>query len=568
MGAYRSTPTLVGLLFLLASLPFASAASAASPDVVISQVYGGGGNLNAVYQNDFVELFNRGSAAVNLSGWSVQYATIAGTTWQKTDLSGFTLQPGQYYLVQGASGAGCSSLPCGASLPTADTVGTLAMNSSGKLALVSSTTLFASGTACPVGDSSVRDFLGWGSTTCFEGANATAGSNFTSVVRFNHCADADDNLNEFELQTPVAHNTATALASCGGTPLTPTLTVDDVMHQETDAGTRTFSFTVSLSSAALAGGVSFDVTTNDGTATAPDDYQTKSLTGQLIPAGSTSYGFDVAVSGDAAFEDDESFTVQLNNVSGATVSDSTGLGTILNDDEDLAAPVVTSLTGPGDAVSVGTTQQFVATFTDENETDTHTTSWEWGDGSPATGHTATGSDSASHTYLSAGFYTVTFAVTDSSGLTDSDTVHVVVFDPNAGHVTGSGSLATGASIEVMAAYRQGGSTLLGSVTLAAPELSFASTSLSWLVTSGSAATFKGSGLFNGQDGYSFVMAVTDGGSPGTKDRVRFRVKDADGTVVYDTQPADSFDAAPTAQLTAGNLTVHKNNPLTAQKRGR
>src|SRR5690348_4898358 len=73
-----------------------------SPNIVISQVYGGGGNSGAPFTNDFIEVFNRGTSAVNISGWAVQYASSAGTTWQKTDLTG-TLAPGQYLLVQEAS---------------------------------------------------------------------------------------------------------------------------------------------------------------------------------------------------------------------------------------------------------------------------------------------------------------------------------------------------------------------------------------------------------------------------------------------------------------------------------
>ena len=71
----------------------ASPASAASPDVVVSQVYGGGGNSGATYTNDFVELYNRGTEPVDLSGWSVQYASAAGTTYAVTALSG-SLAPG------------------------------------------------------------------------------------------------------------------------------------------------------------------------------------------------------------------------------------------------------------------------------------------------------------------------------------------------------------------------------------------------------------------------------------------------------------------------------------------
>ena len=57
-----------------------------------------------LYSNDFVELFNRGTATVDLSTWSIQYATGSGTTWQVTPLSG-TVPAGGHYLTQLASAA-------------------------------------------------------------------------------------------------------------------------------------------------------------------------------------------------------------------------------------------------------------------------------------------------------------------------------------------------------------------------------------------------------------------------------------------------------------------------------
>lgn len=71
------------------------AAIATSPDLVISQVYGGGGNSGATYTNDFIELFNRGTSPASPIGWSVQYAAATGTVWQKTNLTATTLAPGQ-----------------------------------------------------------------------------------------------------------------------------------------------------------------------------------------------------------------------------------------------------------------------------------------------------------------------------------------------------------------------------------------------------------------------------------------------------------------------------------------
>ena len=107
-------------------------ASPLSAQVVISQVYGGGGNAGAPLRSDFIELFNAGSATVSVDGWSVQYAASAGTTWQRTNLSG-SIAPGQYYLVKQADGTNTAT----PALPTPDASGAIAMAATaGKVALV------------------------------------------------------------------------------------------------------------------------------------------------------------------------------------------------------------------------------------------------------------------------------------------------------------------------------------------------------------------------------------------------------------------------------------------------
>src|SRR5688572_27038771 len=72
-----------------------------SPNIVISQFYGGGGLAGAQYTHDFVELYNRGTEAVSLNGWSVQYASATGSNWlPAAPLPNVSLQPGQYFLIQ------------------------------------------------------------------------------------------------------------------------------------------------------------------------------------------------------------------------------------------------------------------------------------------------------------------------------------------------------------------------------------------------------------------------------------------------------------------------------------
>ena len=90
---------------LLAMIVFPAPARMVSSTLVISQVYGGGGNSGATLRNDFIELYNRGNTTVALTGWSVQYSSAAGGTWQVTALNG-SLDPGQYYLIQEAQGTG------------------------------------------------------------------------------------------------------------------------------------------------------------------------------------------------------------------------------------------------------------------------------------------------------------------------------------------------------------------------------------------------------------------------------------------------------------------------------
>ena len=88
--------------------------------------------------------------------------------------------------------------------------------------------------------------------------------------------------------------------------------------------------------------MTFDIATQDDSAASPDDFTAKSLTGQSIPAGSSSYSFSVLVNGDIVNEVDEIFFVNVTNVTGAAVVDAQGQGTILNDDVADAAPAVAS----------------------------------------------------------------------------------------------------------------------------------------------------------------------------------------------------------------------------------
>jgi len=208
----RRFALLASLAFLLALLP--ASASATSSGIVISQVYGGGGNSGATYKNDFIELFNRGASPVNVTGWSVQYASAAGTSWQVTNLSG-TIAAGQYYLVQEAAGAGGTT-----NLPTPDATGSIAMSATGaKVALVNSTAALSG--ACP-STPSIVDLVGYDGANCSEGGPTAALTNTTAALRNNGgCAETDNNSADFTIGSPNPRNSASPLHFCGG-PTNPT----------------------------------------------------------------------------------------------------------------------------------------------------------------------------------------------------------------------------------------------------------------------------------------------------------------------------------------------------------
>src|SRR5215467_7345861 len=181
------------------------AVKASANGIVISQIYGGGGNAGSTFKNDFIEIFNADGATVNLNGWSVQYASAAGTTWQVTALNG-SLAPGQYFLIQESQGASGTT-----NLPTPNATGNIAMSATaGKVALVSSTVALSGG--CPVGGAIV-DFVGYGTgsggATCFEGtAAAPTLTNTTADLRRNNgLQDTDNNSADFVTGAPNPRNT-------------------------------------------------------------------------------------------------------------------------------------------------------------------------------------------------------------------------------------------------------------------------------------------------------------------------------------------------------------------------
>ena len=218
------------LAALAAAVPLAWAglAAPAGAAVMISQVYGGGGNTGAPLTHDFVELHNSGAAAVSLAGWSLRYASSAGTTWNNSAALSGTIPAGGYFLLRlGSGGAAGMALPAAADLVFTTNISA----SNGKLALVRNGAALSG--VCPIANAVVLDVVGYGTANCAETSAAPAASNSTALVRAsvgNSCVDSGNNSRDLSTAAPAPRNSAAPAQPCagtggggGGTPLAATI---------------------------------------------------------------------------------------------------------------------------------------------------------------------------------------------------------------------------------------------------------------------------------------------------------------------------------------------------------
>lgn len=194
----------LGAALLGSALVPLPAFAADGPRVVINEAYLKGGSANAFFNKKFVELYNAGDTAQDLSGWSLQYRSAgsadAPTGANTQPLTG-SIAPGGYYLI-GLPGNGAN----GADLPTADitSAGLNPSGTTGQLFLAN----VAEPVAVPAGsvaDGRVVDFLGYGAAASFETRSATVdGPNGTAnaLVRTGF-VDTNDNSLDFTNTTSV-----------------------------------------------------------------------------------------------------------------------------------------------------------------------------------------------------------------------------------------------------------------------------------------------------------------------------------------------------------------------------
>ena len=261
-------------------------------------------------------------------------------------------------------------------------------------------------------------------------------------------------------------------------------------------------------------------------------------------AGSTcTFANAAAVDTTITCTDDGTWTLTLSATDGVNTSvTATTTVTVTN-----ATPTV-QITSPTDmaVVTVGNPVSVAATFTDAGTNDSHTCSIDWGDGT-----TTAGSCTGSHTYGTLGVPSITVTATDDDGAIGSASIGIVVADSET-KVTGGGFIVDGQRISFgFVAARSPTGVLRGQIQIRGTGRDrFHGGTVSTLTVSGSSATWSGTGRWNGTDGYTFSVSVTDnrnGGGRGTADTIVIRVTDAAGNVVLSGSGA----------LRGGNITVHR-----------
>lgn len=249
------------------------------------------------------------------------------------------------------------------------------------------------------------------------------------------------------------------------------------------------------------------------------------------------------------------------------------------------APTVGEITGlPTDPEALTELFSVSAEFFDPGIDDEHTATWDWGDGTTSAGNVIANGDGSGlvtgeHQYAEPGVYVVSLSLDDGDGavVEAAEEDFIVVYDPDAGFVTGGGwinsppgayapdpTLTGSANFGLVAKYKKGAEVPTGSTEFQfqAGALNFHSNAYQWLVVAGARAQFKGEGTVNGGSGYGFMITVIDGALTGGGGLDRFRIKIwdlASGVRLYDNQMGAGDDANPTTTLAGGSIVIHKSN---------
>jgi Calx-beta domain/Lamin Tail Domain len=321
---------LAAILFLLISSSVRSSeimaqasAQAADPNIRISQIYTRGGEAGATFQNDYVELFNRGQTDVDVSGWSLNISNFAGTPpnfqISSTNIRFFSspnliMRPGGHLLIKfGFNSSNGQPLPTPdinlSPFPISDVGGQIILLPKDK------TLPFHYCPAAPDLTGTVVDYVGYGTAICYEGTVAPAPPPDQALLRVaGGCIDNNDNLADFPLATPDPRTRLSGLTPCG-VPGSSVIEFGapqfDVVENQGVAQimvTRTGDVSTTAT---------VDYFVSDNSANERSDYTTK-LGTLRFAQGETQKIVEVLITDDLVLEGDENALLGLLNATGNT----------------------------------------------------------------------------------------------------------------------------------------------------------------------------------------------------------------------------------------------------------
>ena len=193
---------------------------ATAGDIVLSQIYSHGGNVGSTYQNNYLELFNRTDNTIDFSGWQIYLANDTGSfnvSFSFGSSQGLPIAAHKYLLIKlGPDSSNGAPVPWDLFVPPITVFPAPNLSPSGKVFLTRPNSTIFGGT-CPLPNSQIVDFVGYGSTaSCFEGTGpAPTTANSTAAIRkFAGCTDTENNASDFVADAASPHNRFSAANNC------------------------------------------------------------------------------------------------------------------------------------------------------------------------------------------------------------------------------------------------------------------------------------------------------------------------------------------------------------------
>jgi len=309
-------------VFVLIIFPsLLSAQSTADPNIRISQIYTRGGEVGSTFQNDYIELFNRGNVDVDINGWSLNITNFSGIPpniqYSASNIrffnpAGIVISPGKHFLLKfGGSGTGGQPI-----IISDANLGPIPLSDTGlQVALIAKDKSLPFGycPAAPDLTGVVVDNVGFGIAICYEGTVTLPPGPAQALWRIGSgCIDNNDNLADFSFATPNPRTRSDAATPCAvsvGSSFDFGAPQFDVLEDQGLAKilvTRTGD----VSSPA-----SVDYFISANSASERTDYTTALGTLRFAP-GETQKTFDVLISDDLIAETDENAFLGLLNPTG------------------------------------------------------------------------------------------------------------------------------------------------------------------------------------------------------------------------------------------------------------